>query len=146
MPVSTWMKISWLRFNLAKMKMMMAGAGTMFKTGITSLLPCDTIFRHLFKYYSTSGFYFLWLSEWWRWSMAKVPYSLHKLNFSSWCRSGHCNLCALPWQTELLVTCWTSGSVHKECRDSSFGKMRQPSSIVAASPPPMVCRLFPRSV
>lgn len=121
MPVSTWMKISWLRFNLAKMKMVMAGAGTMFKTGVTSLPTCDTIFRHLYKYYSTLVFYFLSLSEWW--SMAKVPYSFPKPNFSSWCRSAYCNLCAFPWQSELPITSWTSGSVLKERRDSSFGKM-----------------------
>jgi len=43
------------------MKTMMAGAGETFKAGVTPL-PIS-IFRHLFKYYSTSGFYFLSLSD-----------------------------------------------------------------------------------
>lgn len=117
-----------------------------FKTGVESIPMCDSIFRHLFNYYSTSGLYFLSLSDPSRWSMAKVPSSFPKLSFSSWCRSGRCNPHALPWQSELPVPHWTSGWARKECRGSSFGKMRQPSSVVAASPPPMVCRLFPHYV
>lgn len=57
MPVSTWMKISWLRFDLAKMKMMVAGVGKIIKEQSNIYTYLRQYLKTVSQCYSASWFF-----------------------------------------------------------------------------------------